>query len=402
MKIETSWLNNFRQLIQIIRNNAGEARFVGGCVRDSILGRKISDFDIATTLEPEEAMSILRANSFTAIPTGLKHGTFTTLVGSRSVEITTLRKDLECDGRHATVMFTENWKEDAKRRDFTFNALYMDIDGNVYDYFSGLEDLKYRRLKFVGDPCKRIEEDYLRILRVFRFQANICKLPIGMEILEACEKYKEQINLLSGERIQAEMLKLLSYDNFLSTLEAMQSAKVLERVFNTEILFSKIDAERTHQLRDPIAALALLIRNTVDNYDLQWLYQRWRFSKKIYQMLDTLILENHIASLQTTASRLGKDLANKLLKILYAENKINDKEYQQFSVELISSSVPVFPLFGRDLTPLGYKGPELGRILKYLKTLWEESGCRMNRQELLSRTKKYDPDNIGERNPKLR
>lgn len=384
MKPEINWKEELRELTKIIRNNGGEARFVGGCVRDSILEREISDIDLATTLKPEKAMKILTASGMKAIPTGLKHGTFTTLVNSKHVEITTLRQDISCDGRHAEVSFTENWKEDAQRRDFTFNALYMDIEGNIYDYFSGLDDLAHRRLHFVGEPYKRIEEDYLRILRVFRFQAYVCKSPLSETILEACTKYRKRISLLSGERIQGEIFKLLSYKDFLSTVFTMQEAKILEEILATKVIFANLNNERSQLIEDHIAALALLLRNTEIKYDTKWLQSRWRTSKKVHGEINMLLHEKTIDCPRKTLAKLGSELTRKLIKILYAENKLTDTQHQDFTLVASTSEVPIFPVMGRDLLLLGYSGPGIGAKLKQLEDLWKESRCTLSKEELLS------------------
>ncbi|WP_448605719.1 CCA tRNA nucleotidyltransferase [Neorickettsia risticii] len=383
MKVETSWTEDLRTLVQIIRNNGGEARFVGGCVRDQLLGRKISDIDLATTLKPEEAIRALKINGLVTIPTGLKHGTFTVLVNSRAIEITTLRQDLQCDGRHATVSFTDSWKKDAQRRDFTFNAMYMDIEGNIYDYFSGLEDLQNRRLKFVGEPHQRIEEDYLRILRAFRFQASICKTPLSEEILHACTKYRKKISSLSGERIQGEMFKLLSYVNFLSTVFTMQEAKIIDEVLGAKVSFSGLDYEKSRLIQDHIAALTLLIRNTESSYNLQWLYSRWRISKKVHQAISILLEEKEMHCPKKTLAKLGNELTRKLIKILYAENKLTNTQHKNFMLVINNSERPIFPVMGRDLIPLGYTGPEIGKKLKQLEYLWRESSCALSKNELL-------------------
>ncbi len=170
-------------IVEAIEDARGNARLVGGCVRDSVLGRDTTDIDLATDLVPEMVIQALGSAGIKTIPTGIKHGTVTAVVAGIPYEITTLRRDLECDGRHAAVAFTNSWMEDASRRDFTFNALYCDKSGKIYDYFSGMQDLENRTVVFIGDAEARINEDFLRILRVFRFHASICdKSPLSEEI----------------------------------------------------------------------------------------------------------------------------------------------------------------------------------------------------------------------------
>ena len=162
-------VSDCKKIFSLIKKAGGESRLVGGCVRDILLGKSHSDVDIATTVIPDVAMSVLKKAEIKVIPTGLKHGTVTAVLNEKHYEITTLRKDVETDGRHAVVEFTDSWKEDSRRRDFTINAMSMDLEGEVYDYFDGQKDLQSKLVKFVGNPEKRIEEDYLRILRYFRF-----------------------------------------------------------------------------------------------------------------------------------------------------------------------------------------------------------------------------------------
>lgn len=187
----------------------GDARFVGGCVRDTLLGVSVSDIDIATRHPPETVLALLRAAEIKAVPTGISHGTITAVIGGEPIEVTTLRRDVETDGRHAVVAFTDDWREDASRRDFTMNALYADpATGELFDWFGGLDDLVARRVRFIGSPLARIAEDHLRILRFFRFHARFGDA-IDEEGLAACAARSNDLMALSRERIAAELLKLL-------------------------------------------------------------------------------------------------------------------------------------------------------------------------------------------------
>ena len=188
---------------------AGEARFVGGCVRDTLLGLAVADIDIATRHEPDAAMALLKAAGIRVVPTGIAHGTVTAILPGGPVEVTTLRRDVSTDGRHAVVAFATDWRDDAGRRDFTMNALYADpISGEVFDWFGGLADLAARRVRFIGDPLQRIAEDHLRILRFFRFHARFGDT-IDAAGLDACATRANDLMALSRERIAAELLKLL-------------------------------------------------------------------------------------------------------------------------------------------------------------------------------------------------
>ena len=206
----------------------GKARFVGGCVRNMLLGLEIGDVDIATLWTPDEAAARLQDAGIKVVPTGIDHGTVTAVIDKVPFEITTLRKDIETDGRRALVGFTTDWREDALRRDFTMNTLLADMDGNIYDPTDvGLKDLEARRVRFVGDPETRIKEDYLRILRFFRFHAAYGKGEPDKEALNACKAHASNISSLSRERITQEVFKILSVENPVEILSVIFDNKIL-------------------------------------------------------------------------------------------------------------------------------------------------------------------------------
>jgi poly(A) polymerase len=205
------------------------ARFVGGCVRNALLGRAIDDIDLAVDKAPETVLAALGAAGIKAIPTGVKHGTVTALAEGRTFELTTLRRDVETDGRRAVVAFTDDWLEDASRRDFTFNALYADADGTLYDPFDGRADLAAGRVRFIGDADRRIAEDRLRVLRFFRFHAWYGRPPLDAAGFEACRRNAGTLGALSGERVARELLRLLEAPAPADALEAMVEAGTLDR-----------------------------------------------------------------------------------------------------------------------------------------------------------------------------
>jgi poly(A) polymerase len=206
----------------------GLVRYVGGAVRDTLLGLAVKDIDMATPLEPHAVIERLTAAGIRSVPTGLAHGTVTALTAGGPVEITTLRRDVSTDGRHATVAFSQDWREDAARRDFTINALYADPrDLTVHDYFGGLDDLAARRLRFIGDAEQRIREDYLRILRYFRFQARFGSLPADAAAEAACSALAPGLEGLSRERIASELLLLLALPDPAATVLRMADLGVL-------------------------------------------------------------------------------------------------------------------------------------------------------------------------------
>jgi poly(A) polymerase len=208
-ELTKSFLAEVKILFQVFNS---EILLVGGCVRDLLLKKKIADFDFATKLRPNEIIKILEENNLKAIPTGIKFGTITAVVNHKNFEITTLRKDNETDGRHCDPEFIDDFELDAARRDFTVNALYLDEAGNIYDYFDGISDLNNQEIKFIYDANKRIEEDYLRILRFFRFSCKYAK-KLDREGLTACILQKENLKKLSRERIRSEFLKIVGNEN---------------------------------------------------------------------------------------------------------------------------------------------------------------------------------------------
>jgi poly(A) polymerase len=221
---EAAWLKQagMPRLLTVLGAGQGETRFVGGCVRDTLLDLEVSDVDLATRLPPDEVMARLKAAGIKAVPTGLAHGTVTAVINGHPVEVTTLRRDVSTDGRRATVAFTEDWREDAARRDFTINALSADPpSGEIFDYFEGIADLHARRVRFIGDPLVRIAEDHLRIMRFFRFHARFGADAPDQAGLDACTDRANDLMALSRERIADELLKLLSLDDPSTTVRLM-------------------------------------------------------------------------------------------------------------------------------------------------------------------------------------
>jgi poly(A) polymerase len=242
-----------------------EARLVGGAVRDGLIGLPVSDIDIATRLLPDDVMARLKRAKIKAVPTGLAHGTVTAVIEGGPVEVTTLRRDVATDGRHAEVVFSDDWQEDASRRDFTMNALYADpVSGEVFDWFGGLADLEARRVRFIGDPLTRIAEDHLRILRFFRFHARFGKGPADGTALAACAARANDLMALSRERIAAELLKLLAAPRPAPAVRLMIDhgifAPVLPEISDAGPLEQLIAREAAAKVAgDPLRRLAALI-----------------------------------------------------------------------------------------------------------------------------------------------
>src|SRR3954465_1148874 len=247
----------------------GEARFVGGAVRNALLGVPMVDIDIAVPMPPEEAMARLKAKGIKVVETGLEHGTVTAVAGTHAFEVTSLRKDVETDGRHAVVSFTDDWAEDAARRDFTINALYAAAGGEIFDYATGGEDLIAGRVRFVGDARTRIAEDYLRVLRLFRFHAWYGKGDLDGEALRAAAEAKARLKNLSGERIAKELLRLLEAGNPSPVLRVMAATGILSVLLPGALALprlerlTEIEAENLFP-RDGLLRLAALLPDNAE------------------------------------------------------------------------------------------------------------------------------------------
>ncbi|KJV69427.1 CCA tRNA nucleotidyltransferase [Candidatus Neoehrlichia procyonis] len=384
---------NILLIINAIEKFNGSIRLVGGCVRDSIINKRFTDTDFATTLTPDKVIQALNFSHIKTIPTGIKHGTITAIVNNTSYEITTLRSDIKCDGRHANVSFTNNWKEDASRRDFTFNALYCDKEGKIYDYFSGIQDLNNKTLNFIGNAEKRINEDFLRILRAFRFHAMICNgNQLKKEITELCKKYSYTIKKLSKERVREEFLKLLSYNNILNTLQIMQQCNILEQILPYDIS-TNILSSPLLQNNPPIVKLSALLR-TIKNNDKIKVSENvsnlLRLSNKQKKILITLVTNTlpiplSINNQKKYISKFGLESYCHLITINHVEVNNTYEELFQYIDFANNFKVPNFPISGNDLLNIGYKkGKALGQTLSIIKQTWENSSYQLTKTQLLS------------------
>jgi poly(A) polymerase len=375
------------------------ARFVGGSVRNALMGLPVIDIDIATPLVPAEVTRRLEAAGINAIPTGIDHGTITAVVGRKPFEVTTLRRDVETDGRHAVVAFSEDWAEDAKRRDFTMNALYASAEGEVFDFAGGLGDLKAGRVRFVGDATKRIREDYLRILRLFRFHAWYGKGDIDAEALRAAAAQKEGLASLSGERIQKEVLRLLEADNPLPSLRAMAAAGIVgeilpgaQRLPRLERLVA-IDAENFFS-PDPVLRLAALVP---DGETAAGVSQRFRLSNAhSARLLDLAGAQEKIVSylsireVRKMLYRLGVARFRDRAFLRWAEDPKESNAVQWRALLAMADAWqrPKFPLTGQNVKAAGVpEGPLVGRILAEVEEWWIESDFTDDEFSLAERLK---------------
>jgi poly(A) polymerase len=387
------WLDwpQVRTLIDAFARAQTPFRFVGGCVRDALLGVVANDIDAATTAAPEQVMDILQAAGIRAIPTGLPHGTVTAVIGGKSFEITTLRKDVETDGRHAKVIYTDDWQADASRRDFTINAFYLSPEGALHDYFSGRDDLRKGTVRFIGDPAQRIKEDYLRILRFFRFYAYYGRNAPDTEALTACAAAAHHIDILSGERIQQEALKLLAAPHPAITLALMQAQGIAPHVFGVPVderamaHLAEIEAWAGAPPR-ALRRLAVIIRDTGG---AAWIEERWRLSRPEWTQLR--LLQRYLPGDITVAEQkkqlrdIGLEAFKEATMVSAAIAYHEDFSPYQSMISSAEANVPPpFPVTGNDLKQCGLEeGKMLGEALRQLEEAWEESNYALTREQLL-------------------
>ncbi|SLN24809.1 CCA-adding enzyme [Pseudoruegeria aquimaris] len=370
------------QAVMAVLADAGhEAYFVGGCVRNALLGAPVGDLDVTTRARPQETTALFEGQGFRVVPTGIDHGTVTVIAGGIPFEITTYRRDVETDGRRAVVAFADRIEEDAQRRDFTMNALYADASGHVSDPLGdGLADLDARRVRFIDDPAQRIREDYLRILRFFRFHAwyGDPEQGIDAEGLAACAENSAGIETLSAERIGAEMKKLLSAPDPAPSVASMQQAGVLAAVLpgaDARGLPLLVAFEAEHGFpADPMRRLAVLGGEDVA--------ARLRLSRQEARQLAQM--REAIGSGEAPGAlgyRLGAETARNVLLLRAALFEVPAAAADLDAVG--AGAGAAFPVAAADLMP-AYSGPALGARLKELEARWIASGFTLTRDELLA------------------
>jgi len=360
-----------------------EGRFVGGAVRNALSGWPVGDIDIAVPMPPDETLRRLEIAAIKAVPTGFEHGTVTAIVNGHPFEVTSLRRDVETDGRHAVVDFTDDWEADAARRDFTMNALYASGDGEIFDYHGGLEDLIAGRVRFVGDAGQRIGEDYLRILRLFRFHAWYGKGDMDPEALRAAADAKAGLAQLSGERIAKEMLRLLECQNPVPALRMMAASGVLSELLPYALQLSRLEhlvlIEAENQLApDPLLRLAALLPD--DGAVANALSERLKLSGAERARLEGLTgsLEKipaylSAADVRRLLYRMGAPRFRDRVLLSWAGGPRGASQMQWRMLLSIADSWerPRFPITGRDAMAAGVpEGPDVGRILEALEAWW--------------------------------
>lgn len=388
-----------RAVLAALQAEGAEVRFVGGCVRDALAGRRVKDIDLATADPPEKVMALLENAGLKAVPTGVAHGTVTAISGHHPFEVTTLRQDVETHGRHATVAFTDDWAADAARRDFTFNALSCRADGTLFDPFGGSDDLRAGRVRFVGEAGERIEEDYLRLLRFFRFHAHYGRGAPDRAGLVAAAALAPKLVRLSGERIRNEIFILLEAPDPVPVLEIMARhrifAAVLPELGGPSILRALIGLGVEMPAPDVVLRLGAMIEG---GSSAAAVADRLRASKAERIRLDGLCrspgevaVDMEASDLRRAIYKLGRQRVGDLLRLDWArrvaEGQAVDRALARQALDLADTwEPPRFPLKGRDALDLGVApGETVGRILAEIETWWLAEEFRPDRAACLAR-----------------
>jgi poly(A) polymerase len=392
-----------RAVLDALTAAGATVRFVGGCVRDAVLGRPVTDVDIATPDPPETVTDLLDAAGIRVVPTGIKHGTVTAVVAPAHFEITTLRRDVETYGRHAKVAFTDDWRADAARRDFTINAMSCAPDGTLYDPFGGLDDLHAGRVRFVGDAAQRINEDVLRLLRFFRFYAYYGRPPPDAEAIAACRAAASELPKLSGERVGAELLRLLAAASAVDVLGLMIETGVLGTLL-PEIAgagaLSELSAIEDGEA-DPSRRLALLLRR--GHGGAAAVADRLKLSnagtKRLVALVEPAVAvtaDLDVKGQRRALYRVGAPIFVDLVHLAWAEALFRAPEDREALAEAYAPMYetarawedPKLPVKGADVVALGVPdGPEVGRLLARVEAWWEAGDYRAGRKEALAKLK---------------
>ena len=376
-------------------NETSEIRYVGGCVRKILNDEKTDDIDLATNLTPDQVKQCLDKNQIKFFETGIEHGTITAVIDDQNFEITTLRKDVKTDGRHAVVEYTTNWKEDSLRRDFSINSIYSDLDGNLYDPNSGHKDLNVGIIKFIGDPETRIKEDYLRIIRYLRFYTEYSKIDHEINIIKIIKKNIEGLGKISKERQFNELKKILKLDNFLKLFKNKTSCELFSLIFPQLKNFKKLSKlskpqEKILKNKSLNFAISFLVIDETDNSD--YFVYKYNLPNELKDKIN--FLKNNSLNKDSTKIFNKKDLQ----KIFYYEGKSSTIDLIDFNLLYFKQSKklselktyfekldkPEFPIKAQLLiNDYGLKeGRELGQKLKNLEMKWIENNFNLSKKDM--------------------
>ena len=383
----------FKKLQQGFTKDAVVARFVGGCVRKHLTNNLVDDIDIATTLSADEIKERFKNTNFKVIDTGIKHGTVTLVLGKLKLELTTLRKDVETDGRHAEVEYINDWHLDSERRDFTINAIYLDISGKIFDPQMGTIDLKNNSVRFIGDPQKRIEEDYLRIIRFIRFNI-MYNSKIDPTISLAIKLNLNGIKQISKERILLELFKILDLENFTNLCESEYLKELFSLIFPEFDNLKKLERLKkicNHSQISRFILLATLLIDKKNNHE--YFAHKYNISNEIKEKLN--LFAKDLKLIKENKNFFDKDLEKNIylssknhlinLNILNFVNnsKFTLKDFSEILKNILQSKVQFFPIDGKYLMQNGMKeGYELGRVLKIIENEWIINSFKISRDRV--------------------
>lgn len=391
-------------LFRVVEQHGGVLRFVGGAVRDALKGLKGFDLDLATDLSPDELVEACQEEGLKTVPIGIKFGTVGVIIDDTVLEVTSLRKDIKTDGRHAEVEFTDNWEEDASRRDLTINAVYADEKGNVFDYYNGIGDLEKGVVRFIGNAAQRIKEDYLRILRFFRFYSIFGEGEIDAKALQACVENREGLTSLSMERIRDEIFKILLTPKVVKTIQIMMDNNILGYIMPDPPYLDKLDflVKMVDKHHIPFRALRrLFIIYQPDTALAENLAFRLRLNKKEKQLFVDLAANNialddllNPQKLQQLIYRYGAEFCQEKILLQAAIEQKDVPEMDKIIAQIKSLSVPVFPLKGIDIINQGIDDQrKTSSVLKELEKVWIDSNFSLSKEELLQKRKQINPVN---------
>ena len=387
---------NIKFLFKIFKKNNEETRFVGGCVRDLIIKKKGSyDVDLATTLKPNEIIEILKKKKVKVIKSGFSHGTVIAILNKEKFEITTLRKDIKTDGRHAKVKFTKDWFVDSNRRDFTVNAMSCDFNGNLYDYHNGLKDLKEGRIKFIGDSKKRIKEDFLRILRYFRFYAYYGKNNIEKNQINTFKNLSSNLKKLSSERLYYEFEKILLSNNAYKVIKLMQNSGVLKYIIFNKNYIERIKflnkLNKINYLIDFSTRLAIILNKK----NLLKVSRNLKLSKaennkinKIIQLNKSFNFKDFEKNKSKYVYYYGHEMLQSLLIYNFFKHTSNSKvkKYLRIIYSVKNLKIPNLPIYGKDIIRFGIKpGPKIGKLIKLIESWWILNNFKPSKKECLKK-----------------
>ncbi|WP_075534280.1 CCA tRNA nucleotidyltransferase [Candidatus Pelagibacter communis] len=383
----------FKKLQEGIPEDKVAARFVGGCVRRHLSNEKIDDIDVATILATDQIKEKFKDTNLKVIDTGVKHGTVTIVSENRKVELTTLRKDIKTDGRHAEVEYTDSWQQDSERRDFTINAIYMDINGKLYDPQMGTVDLKNKNIKFIGDPQKRIEEDYLRIVRFIRFKV-MYDIIVEPTTSDAIKQNLDGIQKISKERILIELLKILSLENFLTINQSSNLREIFSMIFPEFLYLNRLERlKKVYQYSKVNVDILLAVMLIDDKENHEYFIHKYNVSNKTKETLEQFY--KNLIKLKNDKEFFEKNLIknvylngkNHLIALNLINFSINSKvkinDFTKTFNKILKIKVPIFPIDGEILKQKGMQeGQSLGNVLKTLEKEWINNNFKISNEKV--------------------